>query len=160
MASVISQQIRSNVEERLISLLRQRSTKSQNSEKNGKILEEHIHKHIRSSREEEREARYRTTVIEVCDALRKKTALTEIVEGLRSKIPYIWKTPVMAQHAKLQKEEDDILENPYEVEEGVHQCDGCGSKKTMSWEMQTSSSDEGKSHFVKCFNCERRWKMR
>ena len=55
-------------------------------------------------------------------------------------------------------EQNDFIENPFEVEEGVHQCRGCGSKRVFSYSKQVRSSDEGTSVFCECVACHIKWK--
>jgi DNA-directed RNA polymerase subunit M/transcription elongation factor TFIIS len=54
------------------------------------------------------------------------------------------------------KEQDDFLQNPIEVEEGIFKC-RCGSKRTMSFSHQTRSGDESTTVFVKCIACGKCW---
>jgi len=56
-------------------------------------------------------------------------------------------------------EQQKFLEKPFEVEEGVLQCNKCGSKKTFSFSKQTRGGDEGTTVFAQCANCGVRWKM-
>ena len=56
-----------------------------------------------------------------------------------------------------QKEEDDFITNPAEVEEGVHECD-CGSKRTLSFTLQTRGGDEATSVWAQCVECGKRWR--
>lgn len=59
-----------------------------------------------------------------------------------------------------QKERDDFLNNPIEVEEGVLVCARCGSNKTYSFSKQVRSCDEGTTVFARCANikCGHKWK--
>ena len=58
-----------------------------------------------------------------------------------------------------QKEYDDFLVNPPQVEEGVIECHKCGSKKTFSFSKQTRRADESATVFVRCSNCGNTFKM-
>lgn len=60
---------------------------------------------------------------------------------------------------KLQEEEDDFIQNPVTVVEGVNVCHKCGSKKTISYNKQTRSADEGTTVFCCCYICGNKWKM-
>lgn len=57
-----------------------------------------------------------------------------------------------------QKEEDDFLTSPAEVEEGVHTCDKCGSKRTVSYTLQTRGGDESTSVWAQCVECGQKWR--
>lgn len=54
-------------------------------------------------------------------------------------------------------EQDEFLQNPIEVEEGIFTC-RCGSKRTISFSLQTRSGDEATTVFVSCISCNRKWK--
>jgi hypothetical protein len=54
-------------------------------------------------------------------------------------------------------EEDDFIENPFQVEEGVLECYKCGSKRTISYTKQTRSADEPASVIATCINCKNKW---
>lgn len=45
-----------------------------------------------------------------------------------------------------------------DIEEGVLQCIKCGSKKTISFQRQTRSADEGMTTYAQCVECNNRWK--
>lgn len=63
------------------------------------------------------------------------------------------------KYKKLQKEKDDFLDKPIDVDESVVECGKCKSKKTYSYSKQVRSSDEGFSVFSFCFNCQNRWRI-
>ena len=48
-------------------------------------------------------------------------------------------------------EYDQFLVKPFEVEEGVLECNKCGSKKTFSYSKQTRAGDEATTVFATCF---------
>jgi DNA-directed RNA polymerase subunit M/transcription elongation factor TFIIS len=58
-----------------------------------------------------------------------------------------------------QKEYDEFLVKPPDVEEGVIECHQCGSKKTFSFSKQTRSADESATVFVRCSNCNNNFRM-
>ncbi len=51
------------------------------------------------------------------------------------------------------QEQDDFLEKPPQVEEGVMECKKCGSRRTFSFSKQTRRSDESATVFIRCSNC-------
>ena len=55
-----------------------------------------------------------------------------------------------------QQEQDDFVTSPAEVEEGVLECK-CGSKRTISFTLQTRSGDEGTSVWARCVECGNKW---
>ena len=70
-----------------------------------------------------------------------------------------WNHPVFQAFKKQQKEYDDFLTQPPEVEEGVIECSRCGSKKTFSFSKQTRRADESATVFVRCANCGKSFRM-
>lgn len=57
------------------------------------------------------------------------------------------------------KEEDDFLNNPIKIEDGVIECSRCKSLKTFSYSKQTRASDEGTSVFVTCSQCHFKFRL-
>ena len=70
-----------------------------------------------------------------------------------------WNHPVFQKFDEYQKEYDDFLTNPPQLEEGVIQCSRCGSKKTFSFSKQTRRADESATVFVRCANCGKSFRM-
>jgi DNA-directed RNA polymerase subunit M/transcription elongation factor TFIIS len=70
-----------------------------------------------------------------------------------------WNHPVFQAFKQQQKEYDDFLTQPPEVEEGVIECSRCGSKKTFSFSKQTRRADESATVFVRCANCGKSFRM-
>lgn len=68
-----------------------------------------------------------------------------------------WESPEFQEYQIKLEEEDDFLTKPFEVEEGVLECNRCGSKRTFSYSKQTRRADEGTSVFVKCAQCNNSW---
>lgn len=56
------------------------------------------------------------------------------------------------------EEEDNFATCPLEIEEGVLECK-CGSKRTISFQKQTRSADEGSTTFAKCVECGTQWRF-
>ena len=57
------------------------------------------------------------------------------------------------------KEQEDFLNNPIQVEDGVIDCKKCGSSKTFSYAKQTRASDEGTTVFVTCAQCRHQFRL-
>tara|TARA_B110000211_G_scaffold234762_1_gene306124 strand:+ start:322 stop:741 length:420 start_codon:yes stop_codon:yes gene_type:complete len=54
-------------------------------------------------------------------------------------------------------EQNDFIENPFEVEEGVIECNKCGSKRVFSYSKQTRGADEPMTTFAQCISCKSSW---
>lgn len=89
--------------------------------------------------------------IEIMDGVKNKDILSRLKSGKVG-----WKHPVFDEIEKVMEEQDDFVENPFEVEEGIFECK-CGSTKTFSYAKQSRSSDEGTSVFVTCVVCKKQW---
>ena len=65
--------------------------------------------------------------------------------------------PIYDTHRNREEEEDLFLTTPFQVDEGVMVCK-CGSKRTISFQKQVRSSDEGFSIFCQCVACGNKWR--
>jgi DNA-directed RNA polymerase subunit M/transcription elongation factor TFIIS len=71
----------------------------------------------------------------------------------------VWEHPNFESIQQHFKEQDDFIQNPPEIEEGVLECRRCKSKRTFSFSKQTRRSDEGTTVFARCFDCQYTYKM-
>jgi DNA-directed RNA polymerase subunit M/transcription elongation factor TFIIS len=67
-----------------------------------------------------------------------------------------WKSSVYAEAEAKLYEHDEFLDKPYEVKDGVIQCQ-CGSYKTWCFQIQVRSSDEPMTLFARCAQCGHQW---
>jgi DNA-directed RNA polymerase subunit M/transcription elongation factor TFIIS len=67
--------------------------------------------------------------------------------------------PIYEKEKSEMTERDEFISNPFTVEEGVMQCNKCGSKKTYSQSKQVRSADEGFTTFCMCSNCGAIWRI-
>ena len=98
---------------------------------------------------------YFEIIYNVCGDILKKKSLKKIFNELKLD-KYSFKTEEFDEIRKEQKEQDDFVENPFEVSEGVLECK-CGSNKTISYPLQTRSGDEKTSVYVCCVKCGKKW---
>ena len=103
------------------------------------------------------EESYKQLIISVYMRLKNgeeiKTILKDIKNGL-----VLWEHPDMEMYRHKLEEQDDFLENPFEIEDGVIECNKCGSKRTYSYTKQTRSGDEATTVFSVCAKCGAKWK--
>jgi DNA-directed RNA polymerase subunit M/transcription elongation factor TFIIS len=84
--------------------------------------------------------------------------LSDVIENIKNK-KLGWQNPIFESYNLKQKEYDDFLTKPPDVEEGVIECHKCGSKKTYSFSKQTRRADESATVFVRCSNCHNTFKF-
>jgi len=122
------------------------------NKKNIKIFENMIYK--LSNKDSDK---YINITMRVCNDIENKKSLREILSNLK-------KNKVLFQHddfidfKNLLDEEDEFTVNPFEIEEGVLECNKCYSKKTFSYTLQTRSGDEATTVFACCAQCGAKWK--
>jgi DNA-directed RNA polymerase subunit M/transcription elongation factor TFIIS len=84
--------------------------------------------------------------------------LNQIMEQVQKK-EVGWDHPNFLQIRQEFQEEDDFIQNPPAVEEGVMECTKCHSKRTFSFSKQTRRSDESATVFIRCSNCSYTYKI-
>ena len=55
-------------------------------------------------------------------------------------------------------EQDHYMISPPQVIEGALECPACGSKKVLSYPLQTRGGDEATSVFAKCVKCKKQFR--
>ena len=86
----------------------------------------------------------------------KKPTLQAMLTRLKHK-QIGWNHPTFQPFIHSLQEEDSFLTSPLEIEEGVLECQ-CGSKRTISFQRQTRSADEGCTTFAQCVECGKKWR--
>lgn len=70
----------------------------------------------------------------------------------------IFRYPIFKEARALEEEHDVFINSPPVVEDGVIVCPKCRGSKTISYQRQTRSVDEGMSTYSQCVDCKHRWK--
>ena len=89
--------------------------------------------------------------------LKIKKVLEKFYQSLK-KVKFFLRHEEFIDIKNLLDEQDEFIVNPFEIEEGVLQCNKCYSKKTFSYTLQTRSSDEATTVFACCAQCGAKWK--
>lgn len=111
---------------------------------------------LRSLSRDEEEALY--LLYEVVVEYLYTDSLHQVMEQVQKK-EIGWGHPNFHQIAKDFQEEDDFIQNPPMVEEGVMECTRCHSRRTFSFSKQTRRSDESATVFIRCSNCNYTYKI-
>ncbi len=98
---------------------------------------------------------YKAVLYQVVGDVINGKCTDEIIEGL-SKEYTGWKHKSFDSMKMRQDEQDEFIQNPFEVEEGVLEC-RCGSKRVYSYQKQTRGSDEPSTTFAECVACKSKW---
>ena len=123
-----------------------------NNQKNINIIERAVF-----TQTSENEDEYKIIIYQAISDIQSGTTIKETFRRIKSG-EVGWKHHSYTVMAQRINEQNDFIENPFEVEEGVHQCRGCGSKRVFSYSKQVRSSDEGTSVFCECVACHIKWK--
>ena len=95
----------------------------------------------------------------VGDILSKKIDINTIIENIKNN-NIEWDHHEFKEWADRIAEQNDFIQNPFEVEEGVFQCKACGSRRVYSYTRQDRSCDEGTSVYAQCVACKTKWRER
>ena len=123
-----------------------------NNQKNITILEK-----IVFAKTEQDDDDYRLTIYQVVADLKAQKPIKEIYRSIKNG-KFGWKHHSFQEMSRCITEQNDFIENPFEVEEGVHTCRKCGSRRVFSYNKQVRGSDEGTSVFCECVACHSKWK--
>ena len=99
------------------------------------------------------ENKYTKCIYQIYGDLSKNKSVNEILKEIKN---YDWNHESYIDEKIKQDEQDDFIENPFEIEEGVIECK-CGSKRVFSYSKQTRSADEPMTTYAECVECSRKW---
>ena len=98
-----------------------------------------------------------------CNQEQQRTRMNSLFEKYKNleiqekKGNITWNHPTYNDLWKEEQEEDSFIVNGFEVEEGILECNKCGSKKVLSYSKQVRRADEGVTVYSKCINCKTQW---
>ena len=108
---------------------------------------------------DQKEKSYKLAIYQVISDLTEKKTVKEVLNNIQQGKTG-WKHPSFCEMAKRIDEQNGFIENPFEVEEGVHTCQKCNSKRVFSYNKQCRGGDEGTSVFCECVACHCKWTER
>ena len=131
-------------------------------QKNINILEKNIFilsKKQSLQKEEEEECLediYNDNIYNIIGYIIQGEKLNDLLKNIK-KGNLTWNNPNFQIYNDRIKEQDDFIENPFEVEEGVLECNKCNSKRVYSYSKQVRSGDEGTTVYAQCVACKTKW---
>jgi len=117
---------------------------------NIKIIEKHIFEVS-----DGQEYNYKRTLYQIIGDVMVKKKLEDLLKNIKQKRIGWNHSSFDFARAQLD-EQDDFIENPFEVEEGVIDCK-CGSKRVFSYSKQSRSADEPMTTYAQCVQCNAKW---
>lgn len=127
------------------------------NKKNISILERAVYETVAKGREIEDD--YKCAIYQVLSDLQAQRSIKEIYRSIRAQ-EIGWKHHSFHTMSQRIAEQNEFIENPFEVEEGVHTCQKCGSKRVFSYNRQVRGGDEGTGVFCECVACHCKWQER
>lgn len=102
---------------------------------------------------------YKQGIYQVVSDVQSNISIKEIYRSVKNE-NIGWKHKCFDDMARRISEQNEFIENPFEVEEGVHTCRKCGSKRVFSYNRQVRGGDEGTGVFCECAACHCKWQER
>ena len=106
---------------------------------------------------------YKLNIFQTIGDIMNGGKLKEVIENIKNG-NLGWSHPAFKQMQNMLDEQNDFIENPFAVEEGVLECkardkDGilCGSKRVFSYQRQVRSAYEPMTTFASCCQCGTKW---
>jgi DNA-directed RNA polymerase subunit M/transcription elongation factor TFIIS len=98
---------------------------------------------------------YLSNIFQLIEDLSNEIPLKELLYNIKNN-NLNWKHNFFNNMANDELEQDNFIENPFEIEEGVLECK-CGSKRVFSYQKQSRSADEPMSTYANCVACGNKW---
>lgn len=102
------------------------------------------------------ENKYKSIIYDVVGDIISKRNLKDILKSVKD-MKIGWEHTSFDNIKFRQKEQDEFIVNPFQVEEGALECKKCGSKRTFSYSKQVRSCDEPMTTFAQCIACKSKW---
>tara|TARA_Y100000389_G_scaffold187188_1_gene208358 strand:+ start:1849 stop:2283 length:435 start_codon:yes stop_codon:yes gene_type:complete len=126
-------------------------------QKNVEIIENNIYKICSSS--DDFEEKYNEYIYQVIGDTLNKIPLKTILDNIKNK-SVGWNHKCFEEYKTIMEEQEEFIENPFEVVEGAMECQKCKSKRVFYYQKQSRSCDEGFNTYASCCNCNAKWTIR
>lgn len=128
-------------------------------------LERYIYKYSMRKYKKNIEKHYKNIVYQTVDDLSNNVSLNTVIENIKND-KMGWNHLIFKDIQNKLDEQDNFIENPFEVEEGVQQCkafnpktgDTCNSKRVIYYQRQERGADEPMTTYNTCYSCGASWK--
>ena len=118
------------------------------------IIENNIYNIIK--KDDDFENNYKEAIYQIIGDIISDEKLKDILSNIKNgKI--IWEHNHFLKVKNRIKEQDDFINNPYDIEKGVLKCNKCGSEFVRSFSKQTRGCDESSTTFAECVVCKSKW---
>jgi len=130
-----------------------------NNKKNIIILERSVYETVVAKNSDIIEDAYKDAIYQIVFDIQNKMSIKEIYRQIRAGM-IGWKHHSFYNMCLRIAEQNEFIENPFEVEEGVHTCRKCGSRRLFSYNREVRGGDEGTGVFCECAACHCKWQER
>lgn len=100
--------------------------------------------------------KYLEYIYNICGVFMKTGDLELVIDDITNK-KFNFDSNFFEKYKNDLEEQDSFIQNPLSIEEGVLTCGRCNSKKTISFQKQIRSADEGSTTFAQCVECNLKW---
>ena len=108
-----------------------------------------------SSKFQDEENIYIESIYDVINDISSEIPLKDILINIKN-AKLKWSNVYFNDMITDEIDQDNFIKNPFEIEEGVLECN-CGSKKVFSYQKQSRSADEPMSTYATCIKCKAKW---
>jgi DNA-directed RNA polymerase subunit M/transcription elongation factor TFIIS len=130
-----------------------------NEEKNIDVLEKYVYNVSVEKNIDDIQNTYTLFLYQTIGDIMNEKKLKDILSQIKKK-KLGWDHECYKEISNSIDEQNEFIQNPFEVAEGVFQCRNCGSKRVYSYTRQDRSCDEGTSVYCQCVACRINWRER
>jgi len=128
-------------------------------------VEGYIHKYSNRKYKKNIEKHYKNIVYQTVNDLTNAVPVNTIIDNIKND-KVSWNHILFKDIQNKLDEQDNFIEHPFEVEEGVQQCKAfnpktgttCNSKRVIYYQRQERGSDEPMTTYNTCYSCGASWK--